>query len=310
MDKEYLWQKLSKPIQSALLDDQVFEITLNPDYSLWVTSHLDGCHFVSQLEEAEVSALVNALSQSNLKYLNHTKPFLDCTLPFHNERVCITVPPITDGVSFNIRKHSQQIFTLADYVSQGVMSSEQAEILKMAIQMCQNILVSGGPGSGKTTLTNALLDAMADVVSPGHRVLLLEQIPELQCRVANHKRMLTTDSVDLRTLLWIAMRNSPDRIIVGEVRDGAALDMLKAWNTGCPGGLATIHANSPEAALQRVVDLSLEAIHTPPYRLTVEAIDLVVQLNRDSRCEAGRTVAGIVQLIDYQDGNFIFENVG
>ena len=310
MDKEYLWQKLSKPIQSALLDDQVFEITLNPDYSLWVTSHLDGCHFVSQLEEAEVSALVNALSQSNLKYLNHTKPFLDCTLPFHNERVCITVPPITDGVSFNIRKHSQQIFTLADYVSQGVMSSEQAEILKMAIQMCQNILVSGGPGSGKTTLTNALLDAMADVVSPCHRVLLLEQIPELQCRVANHKRMLTTDSVDLHTLLWIAMRNSPDRIIVGEVRDGAALDMLKAWNTGCPGGLATIHANSPEAALQRVVDLSLEAIHTPPYRLTVEAIDLVVQLNRDSRCEAGRMVAGIVQLMDYQDGNFIFENMG
>jgi len=310
MDRDYLWQKLSKPIQAALLDDQVFEITLNPDYSLWVSSHLDGCHQVSQLEEAEVSALVNAISQSNLKFLNHTKPFLDCTLPFHNERVCITVPPITDGVSFNIRKHSQQIFTLADYVSQGVMSSEQAEILKMAIQMRHNILVSGGPGSGKTTLTNALLDAMADVVPPGHRVLLLEQIPELQCRVANHKRMLTTDSVDLRTLLWIAMRNSPDRIVVGEVRDGAALDMLKAWNTGCPGGLATIHANSPEAALQRVVDLSLEAIHTPPYRLTVEAIDLVVQLNRDSRCEAGRMVAGIVQLMDYQDGNFIFENMG
>lgn len=309
MDREYIWQKLSPPIQHALLDPDVTEIALNPDSSLWVSSRTHGFQKVSELNEADVSVFVNALSQLNLQYLNHAKPFLDCVLPFAKERVCITVPPISEGVSFNIRKHSPVVFTLRDYMAQGVMTARQAELLQLGLCERKNILVSGGPGSGKTTLTNALLDAMADCVSVGHRVLILEQIPELRCRVANHKRLLTTDAIDLRTLLWIAMRNSPDRIVVGEVRDGAALNMLKAWNTGCPGGVATIHANSPQAALQRVIDLSLEAIATPPYSLALEAIDWVIQLNRDVTSNAGRRVAGVMAVKDCVDGQFILESV-
>ena len=309
MDREYLWQKLSPSIQQALLDPDVFEIALNPDSSLWVSSRTRGSQKITKLNDADVSVLDNALSQSNFEYLNHAKPFLDCTLPFGRERVCITVPPITEGVSFNIRKHTEVVFTLADFVAQGVLTDRQAFLLKQGISERKNILVSGGPGSGKTTLTNSLLDVMAEVVPDGHRVLILEQVPELRCRVSNHKRLLTTNTIDLRTLLWIAMRNSPDRIVVGEVRDGAALDMLKAWNTGCAGGVATIHANSPKAAMQRVIDLSLEAIATAPYALAQEAIDWVIQLNRDVTCKAGRRVTSLMAVQAVVNGEFILESV-
>lgn len=204
--------------------------------------------------------------------------------------------PITEGASFNIRKKSNTLLKLSDYIKAGSLTSQQYEFLVDAIKKRKNILVSGGPGAGKTTFTNALLERMAVVANQGTRVLLLEQVAELECEVANCKRLLTAENIDLRTLLWITMRNSPDRIIIGEVRDGAALDMLKAWNTGCPGGIATIHANSPKAALQRVIDLSLEVTATAPYHLVAEALDIIVQIDNAAN---GRRVSGIAQVRGY-----------
>ncbi len=311
MNPDYLEKKLEKTIQTALKDDAVTEIMRNPDGILWSVHRKHGVIEAGYLSEQDALSFVHALAQYSNQYLNAKKPYLDTCLPFQGERINITIPPLTEGVSFNIRKRAKKIYTLSDYVEQGIISKCQSKLLNKAIRERKNILVSGGPGTGKTTLTNALLNEIKEVVPKGHRVLLLEQVPELQCKVANCKPMVTTDHADMRRLLWIAMRNSPDRIIVGEVRDGACLDMLKAWNTGCPGGIATIHANSAIAALQRVTDLSLEATHHAPYSLMGEALDVIVQLNLDPSSISGRRVTEIIRIDGYdrEPQEFIMHNM-
>lgn len=148
---------------------------------------------------------------------------------------------------------------------------------------------------------------MAKLVPEGHRVLVLEQVPELQCNVKNLKTMLVSEHVTMNRLLWIAVRNSPDRIVIGEVRDGAALDMLKAWNTGCPGGIATIHANNPEAAVQRVLDLACEVVTTPPYLLAAEALDVIVQIEERASHPAGRIVTEMITVKGFDTKTNLFQ---
>lgn len=301
MEKNYLWEKLGSTIQEALQNDEIFEIMLNPDGKLWLKHQKQGNIFAGTLNEHAAGAFAHAIAHFQNKYLNSETPYLDATLPFNGERVNITIPPITDKTSFNIRKKAKLVYTLNDYIDSKIMSKEQARILTKAIRHRKNILVSGSPASGKTTFTNALIDFMAKIIPPGQRVLLLEQVTELQCSVKNVKAMLTSDGIHMNTLLWIAMRSSPDRIIIGEVRDSAALDMLKAWNTGCPGGIATIHANNPQAAIQRVLDLSCEAITNPPYTLAAEALDLIVQIKSDPEHPAGRKISSIVQINSFEN---------
>ena len=307
MDKAYLWNKLPQTIQSFLQDDKVTEVIVNPDSQIWISHKEKGALSKGVLSHEKALDFIQAVAQMNNLYLNEDKPYLDCTLPFRGERMNATIPPVTEGASFNIRKKSTTILTLDDYIAGGSLSRKQAAYLTQAIIQRKNILVSGGPGSGKTTLTNALLQKMAVVATQGTRVLLLEQVAELECQVANCKRLLTADKVDLRTLLWISMRNSPDRIVIGEVRDGAVLDMLKAWNTGCPGGIATIHANSAQSALQRVIDLSLEVTTTPPTSLVAEALDVIVQLEVDRNTANGRRVSGIVEVNGYSQQKQAFQ---
>ena len=311
MRKEYLWEKLGPTIQEGLRDNNVFEIMLNPDNSVWFKYQDSGNNYIGGMERQEAHAFCHALAQYEGKYLNDFTPYLDATLPFHGERVNITMPPISENVSFNIRKKAKRIFTLDDYVESKILTQIQVDILKRCIRDRKNILISGGPASGKTTLANALLASLSDIVSGGHRVLILEQVPELQCQVKNVKSLLVSDSVSMKTLLWIALRNSPDRIVVGEVRDGAALDLLKAWNTGCPGGVATIHANSANAAVQRVLDLACEIVVTPPFLLAAEALDVIIHIQEQGSHSAGRVVTEIVSVCGFNslDNSFHFKRL-
>lgn len=299
MNPNYLKRKLGATILAALSDDDVLEIVLNSNGQLWFKTYSRG--YIQDggmsLDDAEV--LVHALAQQLQKYLNAETPYLDGILPLSGERLHITIPPVTERPTFMLRKKSQRIYTLEDYVAAQILTSTQATFLRQAIEQRRHILVSGGPGSGKTTLVNALLAAMAEMVPPGHRVVLLEDERELRCQLANTQSMTTSPHVSMNQLLWLAMRNSPDRILVGEVRDGAALQLLKAWNTGCPGGVATIHSNSPKAAVQRVLDLACEVVATPPFQLAAQVLDVIVQMDAVPTHPARRQVRAIAEVVDF-----------
>jgi type IV secretion system protein VirB11 len=184
------------------------------------------------------------------------------------------LPPVSVAPCFSIRKPATRLYTLMDYVADGIMSADTARLLSLAVVDRRNILVAGGTSSGKTTLANALLAEMAHL---DERVILIEDTRELQSPAADTVALRTrAGHVTMADLVRSTLRLRPDRIIVGEVRGPEAIDMLKAWNTGHPGGIATIHANSAASALLRVEQLVQEAVVTVPRRLIADAIDIVV----------------------------------
>ena len=190
------------------------------------------------------------------------------------------LPPVSTQPCFSIRKPASSPISLQDYVEQGSIAPAVAQSLKASIQACENILIAGGTSSGKTTFANALLS------EPGieqDRVVILEDTRELNCRNANRVQLRTRgDQVKLRDLVRSTLRLRPDRIIVGEVRGPEALDLLKAWNTGHPGGLTTLHANSALGALRRLEQLALEATPRMPNELIAEAIHVVIFMSREN----------------------------
>jgi len=211
------------------------------------------------------------------------------------------LPPVTRGPCFAIRKPAAKIYTLADYVRDRIMVPIQADALKRAVRARRNILVAGGTSSGKTTLANALL---AEIAESDDRVILIEDTRELQCAAKDCVALRTKPGVvSMADLVRSTLRLRPDRIIVGEVRGLEALDMLKAWNTGHPGGIATVHANSAPSALYRIEQLVQEGVAIIPRRLIAEAIDLVVFIagrGSDRRVETIAEVTGLDGNGDYR----------
>ena len=238
-------------------------------------------------------------------------PRLEAELPMYRsmrgERFTAQIPPIVSAPSFSIRKKSEIVFTLDDYIKTGRLTDEQAAVLRELIKERKNILVCGGPGSGKTTVTNALI-IEASECDPNQRFIILEDLPELQCTARNKVAMLTSDNVSMTGLLRAAMRMRPDRILIGEVRGAESLDMLKAWNTGCPGGICTVHANGAAEAIQRITDLAMEAgLTTPPIQLVAHTIHAVVSVERRGN-EKG-FINEILSLGEYSNGKFEFKKL-
>jgi len=203
-------------------------------------------------------------------------PRVSAELPDTGERFEGLLPPVVAAPSFAIRKPAVAVFTLDDYAAAGIMTLAQAEILRTAVAARKNILVAGGTSTGKTTLTNALL---AEVAKTSDRVVLIEDTRELQCRAPNLVSLRTKDGVaSLSDLVRSSLRLRPDRIPIGEVRGAEALDLLKAWGTGHPGGVGTIHAGTALGALRRLEQLIQEAVVTVPRALIAETIDVVAVL--------------------------------
>ena len=187
------------------------------------------------------------------------------------------MPPVVAAPTFAIRKPAVAVFTLDDYVAAGTMRAEHAAVLRIAVAERRNILVAGGTSTGKTTLTNALL---AEVAKTADRVVLIEDTRELQCTAPNLVALRTKDGVaSLSDLVRSSLRLRPDRIPIGEVRGAEALDLLKAWGTGHPGGIGTIHAGTALGALRRLEQLIQEAVITVPRALIAETINLVAVLS-------------------------------
>lgn len=276
-------------------DEKIVEIMLNPDSQILVEKHGSGITKFGIMQPANARNILNLVASWLGVITDSDNPVVEGALPqeFGRARFEGLLPPLVDNPAFAIRLRARSVFTLDDYVVKNIMSENQANVIKNSVKNRKNILVSGGTGSGKTTLLNAVLQEISEQSSLDSRVIIIEDTNELQCKAENSVQMLTSKSVNMIQLLKATMRLRPDRIVVGEVRDGAALALLKAWNTGHPGGCATVHANNPQAALVRLDNLCQEA-GVPSQKILIdEAVDLVLQIERAPESTAGRRISEI-----------------
>jgi len=268
---------LGPAIASWLEDPGVVEIMLNPDGRLWVDRLTEGLADTGErLSVADGERIVRLVAHHVSAEVHPDSPRVSAELPETGERFEGLIPPVVSAPAFAIRKPAVAVFTLDDYVRAGIMSADEADILRRAVARRRNVLVAGGTSTGKTTLVNALL---AEVAKTSDRVVLIEDTRELQCKSPNLVALRTKDGVaSLSDLVRSSLRLRPDRIPIGEVRGAEALDLLKAWGTGHPGGIGTIHAGSALGALRRLEQLIQEAVVTVPRALIVETIDLIAVL--------------------------------
>ncbi|MCG5233827.1 P-type conjugative transfer ATPase TrbB [Xanthobacter oligotrophicus] len=269
---------LGPAIARHLEDPSVVEVMLNPDGRLWIDRLSEGLSDTGErLLPADGERIVRLVAHHVGAEVHAGAPRVSAELPGTGERFEGLIPPVVAAPTFAIRKPAVAVFTLEDYVRAGSMSAGQADALRQGVASRANILVAGGTSTGKTTLTNALL---AEVAKTSDRVVLIEDTRELQCATPNLVALRTKDGVaSLSELVRSALRLRPDRIPIGEVRGAEALDLLKAWGTGHPGGVGTIHAGSGIGALRRMEQLIQEAVVTVPRALIAETINLVAVLS-------------------------------
>jgi P-type conjugative transfer ATPase TrbB len=269
---------LGPAIAAWLEDPIVVEVMLNPDGRLWVDRLSTGLADTGQhLAAADGERIVRLVAHHVGAEVHASSPRVSAELPETGERFEGLLPPIVTAPTFAIRKPAVAVFSLADYVASGIMTVGEAIVLREAVTQRRNILVAGATSTGKTTLANALL---AEVAKTTDRVVLIEDTRELQCRAANLVALRTKDGVaSLSDLVRSSLRLRPDRIPIGEVRGAEALDLLKAWGTGHPGGIGTLHAGSALGALRRLEQLIQEAVVTVPRALIAETIDLIAVLS-------------------------------
>ena len=269
-------------IMGALEDAEVIEIMLNPDGSLWIERYGQDHEHIGNISPAQ-GRLILSLTASGLDItVNDRNPIVEGEFPLDGSRFEGTFPPIVGpGPSFSLRKKASRVFTLEEYRLSGSITAKAVAMIEDAVRRRLNIVVVGGTSSGKTTFVNAVIDAVSRL-TPSHRLIILEDTAELQSQSPNTVFMRTSvlAEIDMRKLAKVSMRYAPKRILVGEVRDAAALEMLKLWNTGHPGGISTFHADSAEEALPRLEELVEEAGLGSKQKLIGRAVDLVVYMEK------------------------------
>ena len=296
------------PSIAAFLEDPVIvEVMLNPDGRLWIDRLSTGLADTGErLSAADGERIVRLVAHHVGAEVHAGAPRVSAELPETGERFEGLLPPVVAAPAFAIRKPAVAVFTLDDYAAAGIMTPAQAVVLRRAVAERRNILVAGGTSTGKTTLTNALL---AEVAKTADRVVLIEDTRELQCQAPNLVALRTKDGVvSLSDLVRSSLRLRPDRIPIGEVRGAEALDLLKAWGTGHPGGIGTIHAGTGIGALRRLEQLIQEAVITVPRALIAETINVVAVLTgRGSQ----RRLAELVQVTGLgQSGDYAISPAG
>jgi type IV secretion system protein VirB11 len=293
-------------IAAALADPAVIEVMVNPDGVLRLDRLGEGrVETGEKLGASEVERIIRLVASHIRVEVHANNPIVSAELPDTAERFEGILPPVASAPCFSIRKPAIKIYTLDNYVEDRILSPVLADILKKAITERANILIAGGTSSGKTTLVNALL---AEIAQLDERLILIEDTRELQCAAPDCVALRTKAGVvTMADLVRSTLRLRPDRIIVGEVRGAEALDMLKAWNTGHPGGIATVHANSARAALYRLEQLIQESVVTVPRRLIAEAIDLVVFIRGRGTARRIETIAQVTGLD--ADGDYTINEI-
>ncbi|PVE50578.1 P-type conjugative transfer ATPase TrbB [Rhizobium rhizogenes] len=288
----------------ALDDATVVEIMLNPDGRLFIERLGHGVAEAGVMTPAAAEVVIGSVAHALQSEADDERPIISGELPIGGHRFEGLLPPVVSGPAFTIRRRASRLIPLDDYVTSKVMTEAQASAIRSAIDARMNIVISGGTGSGKTTLANAII---AEIVlsAPDDRIVILEDTAEIQCAAENAVCLHTSDTIDMARLLKSTMRLRPDRIIVGEVRDGAALTLLKAWNTGHPGGVTTIHSNTAMSALRRLEQLTAEASQQPMQEVIGEAVDLVVSIERTGK---GRRVREVIHIEGYRNNHYQTEH--
>ena len=283
-------------IMDAVRDPDVLEIMLNPDGKIWIEKYGKDQECVGELPIAQSKVLLSLVASALDLVVDAQHPVVEGSFPLDGSRFEGTFPPIVGpGASFSMRKKASKIITLQEYLASGAITEEVIPILDAAILGRKNIVVVGGTSSGKTTFCNGVIHRL-DELCPGDRLLILEDTAELQSSARNAVFFLTSDlaKLGMRQLTKVCMRYAPKRILVGEVRDSAALELLKLWNTGHPGGIGTFHADSAFEALERLEELVEEAGVGPKQKLIGRAVDLIIYMTKTP--QNTRIVSEILQV--------------
>jgi len=324
-----LKRELGEQVLTLLNDDRTEDILLNPDSSLWVKRMSEGFTRTGEIPSTQASSALSTIAAWRGTVLNHEHPILETELPIDGSRFEGIVSPVVRRPVFAIRLRPRRIFQLEEYEARGILTAKDdplnhlrrhddfangirglkhADIIRAAVRAKKNILVVGSTGSGKTTFVNACLDALT-ALTPDDRVISIEDTTELQCPVKNYLDLRAVGNVTMLECLRSCMRLKPTRIVVGEVRGAEAHTLLKAWNTGHPGGMATVHANDAMSGLIRLESLVAEATSAPQQTLIAEAVDLVIFVDEEPELAAGRKVRELLLVTGYSNGKYVAEHV-
>jgi type IV secretion system protein VirB11 len=294
---EMMARYLGPTVLQAFADDDVTEIYVNPHDGVirFDTRSRGRVRSGVEISAHRLEMFLNSVASSLGITLGPEQPRIEAELPpiaFRGSRLQGFVPPVTPAPAFNIRKPPTIIYTLDALAAGALMTAGQRAELRSAVLWHRNILIAGGTNSGKTTLANAVLKEVTDLF-PKERVVILEDTVELQCAATDHLALRSGPAASLAQLVKSVLRTSPNRIVVGEVRGVEALDLLDAWATGHPGGVATVHASSVEGALLRLDRLAQRANVPSQSHLIAEAVHLIVLIEGGN---AGRRVTDLARI--------------
>lgn len=295
---ELLGRHLGARVLVALDEPDIEEVYVNPDMIVRTVSRQTGrAETTARLSPSDVEAFLRAVATYTGTEISAERPALAAVLPreFGKCRLQGFLPPIVEGPSLVIRKPLGRGIALSEYVAQGALSPRGLGVIRQIVRQRQNVIVAGPTASGKTTLCGAILAEMAHQF-PDERLLILEDTPELWCEAADHLRLRTTDEVSMRKLVKYSLRATPNRIIIGEVRDGAAKDLLDAWITGHPGGCGTVHGEDAESALERLAELAREGAGGVDQRaLVMRAVRYVILIAGHGTARRVREIARVTR---------------
>ena len=302
-----LERDMGPELLSALNDPKTVEMMLNADGKVWLDRLGEKMQCIGSLRGAQAQAIIETIAGYHSKEVTRNKPILEGEFPLDGSRFAGQLPPVVLAPTFAIRKKAVAIFSLDQYVENGIMTPMQRHALVEAVAEHRNILVIGGTGSGKTTLVNAVINQMV-INDPTERIFIIEDTGEIQCAAENHVQYHTSLDASMTTLLRTTLRMRPDRILVGEVRGPEALDLIDAWNTGHEGGAATLHANNSIAGLARLRSLITrnEAAPAEIEPLIGEVVHIVVHI---ARTPDGRRIQEIIQVSGWVNGQYAIKSL-
>lgn len=326
-----LRRELGDSILGALAEERTEDICLNPDGRLWIKRMGEQFACIGTMSPIHALSAIGTIAAQRGTIVNHDHPILETELPLDGSRFEGLVSPVVRNPVFAVRLRPRKIFSLEDYEASGIITDrsdplnrgrgrvgfidtirdakvKHGDIIREALRAKKNVLIVGATGSGKTTFVNACLDALARI-APDDRVISIEDTTELQCPMQNSVDLRAVGNVSMLDCLRACMRLKPTRIVVGEVRGGEAHTLLKAWNTGHPGGCATVHANDAISGLKRLESLVAEATAAPQQDLIAEAIDVVVYIDEEPALPAGRKVREVLVVTGYAEGRYQVEYV-